>query len=85
MMTYAPVVLAAGKDTRMLSTLQKLLHPLAGLPLIAHVPNALDSIPAAASYAPLLSTLAAHCPTAVIGNETDQIERVFGERCYYAL
>jgi bifunctional UDP-N-acetylglucosamine pyrophosphorylase / glucosamine-1-phosphate N-acetyltransferase len=33
----AVVVLAAGKGTRMRSTLPKVLHPLAGLPLVGHV------------------------------------------------
>src|SRR5947209_10043432 len=34
------VVLAAGEGTRMRSSLPKVLHPLAGLPLIAHVLDA---------------------------------------------
>ncbi|MDP7540340.1 MAG: NTP transferase domain-containing protein, partial [Alphaproteobacteria bacterium] len=33
----AVVVLAAGKGTRMRSALPKVLHPLAGLPLVGHV------------------------------------------------
>ena len=37
----AVIVLAAGKGTRMKSALPKVLHPLAGRPLIAHV---LDSL-----------------------------------------
>ena len=35
--SLAVVVLAAGKGTRMRSSLAKVLHPLAGCPLIAHV------------------------------------------------
>src|SRR5438034_6422849 len=35
--TYATVVLAAGKVTRMRSTLPKVLHTLAGEPLLSHV------------------------------------------------
>ncbi|HWZ18833.1 MAG TPA: NTP transferase domain-containing protein, partial [Ktedonobacteraceae bacterium] len=38
--TYAAIVLAAGKGTRMRSTLPKVLHQVAGLPLLAHVLNA---------------------------------------------
>ncbi len=36
----AVVVLAAGKGTRMRSTLPKMLHPLAGQPMVQHVLNA---------------------------------------------
>src|SRR5438105_13978575 len=36
------VVLAAGEGTRMRSSLPKVLHPVAGLPLLAHV---LDATP----------------------------------------
>ncbi|MEZ5811340.1 MAG: bifunctional UDP-N-acetylglucosamine diphosphorylase/glucosamine-1-phosphate N-acetyltransferase GlmU [Rhizobiaceae bacterium] len=38
--TCLSVILAAGEGTRMKSALPKVLHPLAGLPLIAHVANA---------------------------------------------
>ncbi len=38
------VVLAAGKGTRMKSALPKVLHPLAGRPLLAHVLAAADSL-----------------------------------------
>src|SRR5581483_9820244 len=85
MKMYAPVVLAAGKGTRMRSTLPKVLHSLAGLPLMAHVLNALDDIPHTTAFAPLCSTLTGHKPLAVVGFGAEQIERVFGERCYYTL
>lgn len=85
MMKYAPVVLAAGKGTRMRSTLPKVLHSLAGLPLMAHVLNALDDIPHTTSFAPLLASLTSHKPLVVVGFGAEQIERVFGERCYYTL
>lgn len=39
------VILAAGKGTRMKSTLPKVLHPLAGRPLIKHVLRTVDSLP----------------------------------------
>jgi bifunctional UDP-N-acetylglucosamine pyrophosphorylase/glucosamine-1-phosphate N-acetyltransferase len=38
------VILAAGKGTRMKSDLPKVLHPLAGRPLLAHVLNAARSL-----------------------------------------
>ena len=37
---FHAVVLAAGQGTRMRSAIPKVLHPLAGLPLVAHVINA---------------------------------------------
>jgi bifunctional UDP-N-acetylglucosamine pyrophosphorylase/glucosamine-1-phosphate N-acetyltransferase len=37
MVAFHAVVLAAGQGTRMKSALPKVLHPLAGLPLVAHV------------------------------------------------
>ena len=37
MSNLSVVVLAAGKGTRMRSALPKVLHPLAGRPLLAHV------------------------------------------------
>ncbi len=40
MVAFHAVVLAAGQGTRMKSALPKVLHPLAGLPLVAHVMNA---------------------------------------------
>ena len=38
-MTTVAVVLAAGKGTRMRSTLPKVLHPLGGTPMLTHVTN----------------------------------------------
>jgi bifunctional UDP-N-acetylglucosamine pyrophosphorylase/glucosamine-1-phosphate N-acetyltransferase len=43
-MTQSAVVLAAGKGTRMKSELAKVLHPVAGQPMLAHVLRALQAI-----------------------------------------
>lgn len=43
-MTLGVVVLAAGKGKRMCSRLPKVLHPLAGKPLLGHVLEAADAI-----------------------------------------
>src|SRR5690349_13319337 len=83
--TYAAIVLAAGKGTRMRSTLPKVLHQVAGLPLLAHVLNAIDSIPSTAAFAPLVSTTTTHRPIVVLGYEAKQVEDHFGTRCQYAL
>ena len=83
--TYAPIVLAAGKGTRMRSTLPKVLHQVAGLPLLAHVLNAIDAIPSSDAFAPLVSTITTHRPIVVLGHEAQQVEDQFGTRCHYAL
>jgi bifunctional UDP-N-acetylglucosamine pyrophosphorylase / glucosamine-1-phosphate N-acetyltransferase len=46
-MTLGVVILAAGRGTRMCSDLPKVLHPLAGQPLLAHVLNAAATLDAA--------------------------------------
>jgi bifunctional UDP-N-acetylglucosamine pyrophosphorylase / glucosamine-1-phosphate N-acetyltransferase len=83
--TYAAVVLAAGKGTRMRSTMPKVLHRVAGLPLLAHVLNAIDSISSASAFAPLQTITTGHRPIVVLGYGADQVETAFGERCLYAL
>ena len=85
MNTYAPVVLAAGKGTRMRSTLPKVLHQLAGLPLLAHVLNAVEAIPSTTAFSSLLATTSGQRPVVVVGYEGKQVEDVFGGRCHYAL
>lgn len=61
-MTTRLIVLAAGKGTRMKSAMPKVLHPLAGKPLLGHV----------------LDTVAALNPagiTVVIGHEAEQVRQ----------
>ncbi|MBM7842079.1 bifunctional UDP-N-acetylglucosamine diphosphorylase/glucosamine-1-phosphate N-acetyltransferase GlmU [Herpetosiphon giganteus] len=43
-MTLGVVVLAAGQGTRMRSSLPKVLHPVAGLPLVEHVTRLADAV-----------------------------------------
>ena len=83
--TYAAIVLAAGKGTRMRSTLPKVLHQVAGLPLLAHVLNAIEAIPSTSAFASLKITTTGYRPVVVLGHEADQVEASFGERCLYAL
>ena len=45
---FAAVMLAAGKGTRMKSDLHKVLHPVAGRPMIAHLLAELDGLGPAA-------------------------------------
>jgi bifunctional UDP-N-acetylglucosamine pyrophosphorylase/glucosamine-1-phosphate N-acetyltransferase len=85
MKTYATVVLAAGQGTRMRSTLPKMLHRLAGLPLLAHVLKSVEAIPFTASFKALDDDISTHCPIVVLGHEAAQIKAAFGERCLYAL
>jgi bifunctional UDP-N-acetylglucosamine pyrophosphorylase/glucosamine-1-phosphate N-acetyltransferase len=85
MNTYATVVLAAGKGTRMRSSLPKILHSLAGRPLLAHVLSSVESIPSTPVFAPLRDTVSTHHPVVVLGHEREQVEAAFGDRCLYAL
>ena len=85
MNTYATVVLAAGKGTRMRSTLPKVLHTLAGEPLLSHVLNAIETIPSSAVFASFAETTHSYRPIVVLGHEATLVETTFGERCLYAI
>src|SRR2546423_13536025 len=85
MNTYATVVLAAGKGTRMRSTLAKVLHPLAGVPLFAHVLNAVEAISSSLAFAPYAKLPSSSRPIVVLGYGAGQVETTFGERCLYAI
>lgn len=69
----------------MRSTLPKVLHTLAGLPLLAHVLNALDALPSSSSLEAWRSSLESSRPVVVVGYGAEQIEQTIGERCSYAL
>ncbi|HEY1352828.1 MAG TPA: bifunctional UDP-N-acetylglucosamine diphosphorylase/glucosamine-1-phosphate N-acetyltransferase GlmU [Ktedonobacteraceae bacterium] len=81
--TYATVVLAAGRGTRMRSELPKVLHQVAGLPLLAHVLEAIAAIPAAPALAGL-GACTGQRPVIVVGHGAEQIAASFGQRCRYA-
>ncbi|MBW8713271.1 MAG: NTP transferase domain-containing protein, partial [Acidobacteria bacterium] len=60
-------VLAAGKGTRMRSSLPKVLHPAAGLPLIEHVLRTAD-------------TLAPRAVVIVVGHQAGQLQEALAKR-----
>jgi bifunctional UDP-N-acetylglucosamine pyrophosphorylase/glucosamine-1-phosphate N-acetyltransferase len=62
----AALVLAAGQGTRMKSDLPKVLHPMAGAPLLSHVLAALED-------------LAVGRTLVVIGHEADRVRAAFAE------
>jgi len=64
------VLLAAGQGTRMRSRLPKLLHPLAGQPMILHSLSA-------------LSKLSDALPILVVGHESDKVREVVGEQAQF--
>src|SRR5215510_8867686 len=78
--TYATVVLAAGKGTRMRSALPKVLHPLAGVPLLAHVLKAVEAILSSPAFVPLATRTTTHRPIVVLGHEAWKVMAVFGVR-----
>ncbi|HEY7062123.1 MAG TPA: bifunctional UDP-N-acetylglucosamine diphosphorylase/glucosamine-1-phosphate N-acetyltransferase GlmU [Chloroflexota bacterium] len=66
------IVLAAGQGTRMRSQLPKVLHPLAGQPMVLHV---LDALAAAGVAQTVL----------VVGHGAEQVRAVVGDRARYAV
>lgn len=71
-MTLDVVILAAGQGTRMKSRLPKVLHPLAGRPLVMH------SLGAA-------STLSSRPPVLVIGHGGDAVREAIGDSARYVV
>lgn len=71
-MKLSAVILAAGQGTRMASELPKVLHPLAGRPLIRY------SLDAAAG-------LSAAPPVIVIGHGAEQVRQAVGQAARFAI
>lgn len=71
-MKVSSVVLAAGHGTRMKSELPKMLHPLAGKPLVMHALSA-------------AAALAEEPPVVVVGHGEDSVRRAVGEVARFAL
>jgi bifunctional UDP-N-acetylglucosamine pyrophosphorylase/glucosamine-1-phosphate N-acetyltransferase len=61
----AAIILAAGKGTRMKSDLHKVLHPIAGRPMLLHLMAAVDAL------APAKKVV-------VVGDKADQLEAALG-------
>lgn len=68
----AVIVLAAGKGTRMKSNLHKVLHPIAGRPMLMHL------LASAAELSPARQVV-------VAGHGRDQLEKVLGESATIAV
>lgn len=73
MMTLAVVTLAAGKGSRMKSDLPKVLHTLAGKPMLGHVLDSASQLEHAAQHV-------------VIGHGADTVKETFsGDRIHWAM
>ncbi|HET6537424.1 MAG TPA: bifunctional UDP-N-acetylglucosamine diphosphorylase/glucosamine-1-phosphate N-acetyltransferase GlmU [Sphingopyxis sp.] len=68
----AAILLAAGKGTRMKSDLHKVLHPIAGLPMIEHLMQNVDDLSPAHKVV-------------VVGDKADQLQAVLGNRASLAV
>lgn len=68
----AAVILAAGKGTRMKSSLHKVLHPVAGRPMLHHVMAAVD-------------TLSPARQVVIVGNGREQVEAAVKDRAEIAV
>jgi bifunctional UDP-N-acetylglucosamine pyrophosphorylase / glucosamine-1-phosphate N-acetyltransferase len=72
MTSVVPVILAAGQGTRMKSALPKVLHPLAGRPMV--------------EYAVATATaVSGQTPVLVVGHGADQVRAVVGGRAHCAV
>lgn len=68
----AIIVLAAGKGTRMKSDLHKVLHPIAGRPMVEHL------LASAAELDPARQVV-------IVGSGREQLEAALGDRAAYAV
>ncbi|MEY4160941.1 MAG: bifunctional N-acetylglucosamine-phosphate uridyltransferase/glucosamine-phosphate, partial [Pseudomonadota bacterium] len=68
----AAIILAAGKGTRMKSDLHKVLHPIAGRPMIGHLMAS-------------VAELAPQRQVVVVGSGRDQLEAALGNRATIAV
>jgi bifunctional UDP-N-acetylglucosamine pyrophosphorylase/glucosamine-1-phosphate N-acetyltransferase len=71
-MTFASIILAAGEGTRMRSKLPKVLHPLAGKPLVWHALKAVEGL---VDLPPVL----------VVGHGADAVKAAVGDNAEFAL
>lgn len=67
MTDFAAIILAAGKGTRMKSSLHKVLHPIAGKPMLMHL---LDSF----------EQLSSKRTVVVVGDKREQLDEALGDR-----
>ncbi len=72
MTDLAVIVLAAGKGTRMKSDVHKVLHPIAGRPMLMHLMAAID-------------TLAPARKVVVVGDKAEQLRAALGETAQLAI
>lgn len=71
-MTLASIILAAGEGTRMRSKLPKVLHPVAGKPMIWYALNAVEG-------------LVDQTPVLVVGHGADAVKAAVGDSAVYVL
>lgn len=71
-MRIAAVILAAGQGTRIKSSLPKVLHPLAGRPMILH---SLD----------IARAVSRETPVVVVGHGAGQVQAIVGEQARFVL
>lgn len=65
-MTFSVVILAAGKGTRMKSSLPKVLHPIGGKPMVQHI---IDTV----------RQIGAHSINLIYGHEAEQLQNALAQ------
>ena len=70
----AAIVLAAGKGTRMKSHTHKVLHPIAGQPMLMHLLSALDALCVERQVA-VVGAMGEQVRTAMIGRHVDTVDQ----------